>query len=74
MTHPPEDSAIRAAMESLIENGLDGMGEAIRILMNEAMKIEHTDFLQATPYERSEDRVAMPMASKIKRCVPVSGT
>ena len=59
MTHPPEDSAIRAAMESLIENGLDGMGEAIRILMNEAMKIERTDFLQA-----------MPMASKIKRCVP----
>ena len=57
MTHPPEDSAIRAAMESLIENGLDGMGEAIRILMNEAMKIERTDFLQATPYERSEDRV-----------------
>ena len=46
-------------MESLIENGLDGMGEAIRILMNEAMKIERTDFLQA-----------MPMASKIKRCVP----
>ena len=57
MTHPPEDNAIRAAMESLIENGLDGLGEAIRILMNEAMKIERTDFLQAHPYERSEDRV-----------------
>ena len=46
MTHPPEDNAIRAAMESLTENGLDGMGEALHILMNEAMKIE-----------RSEDRV-----------------
>ena len=45
MTHPSEDKAIRTAMESLIENGLDGMGEAIRILMNEAMKIERTDFL-----------------------------
>lgn len=57
MTHPSEDNAIRAAMESLIENGLDGMGEAVRILMNEAMKIERADFLQASPYERSEDRV-----------------
>ena len=57
MTHPSEDSAIRAAMESLIDNGLDGLGEALRILMNEAMKIERTDFLQAGSYGRSEDRV-----------------
>ena len=57
MTHPSEDKAIRTAMERLIENGLDGMGEAIRILMNEAMKIERSDYLQATPYERNEDRV-----------------
>lgn len=57
MTHPPEDNAIRGAMESLIENGLDGLGEALRILMNEAMKMERTDFLQARPYERSEGRV-----------------
>ncbi len=51
MTHPPEDNAIRAAMESLIEHGLDGMGEALRILMNEAMKIERSEFLQAAPYQ-----------------------
>lgn len=57
MTHPSEDNAIRAAMESVVENGLEGMGEALRILINEAMKIERTDFLRATPYERSEDRI-----------------
>ena len=57
MTHPPEDSAIRAAMESLMEHGLDGMGEALRILMNEAMKIERSEFLQAAPYQRSEERI-----------------
>jgi len=57
MTHPPQDSAIRAAMESLIENGLDGMGEALRILMNEAMKIERSEFLHAAPYQRSAERV-----------------
>ena len=47
--HSPEDTVIRAAMESLIENGLDGMGEALRLLMNEAMKIERSEFLQAAP-------------------------
>ena len=57
MAHPKEDTAIRAAMESLIENGLDGMGDALRILMNEAMKIERSEFLQAAPYQRSEERV-----------------
>ena len=50
MTHPSEDSAIRAAMESLIDNGLDGLGEALRIPMNEAMNIERTDFLRTDPH------------------------
>jgi transposase-like protein len=57
MTQGPEDTAIRAALESLIENGLDGMGDALCILMNEAMKIERSEFLQAAPYQRSPDRV-----------------
>ena len=30
-------------MESLIENGLDGLGEALCILINEAMKIERSE-------------------------------
>ncbi len=55
----------RLGMESLIDNGLDGMGEALRILMNEAMKIERTDFLQATPYERTEDRVGHANGFKV---------
>lgn len=57
MTPTPEDSAIRAAMESLVQNGLDGMGEALRILMNEAMKLERSEFLRAAPYERRAERV-----------------
>jgi len=57
MTPTPEDTAIRAALESLIHNGLDGMGEALRLLMNEAMKVERAEFLQAAPYQRCEERV-----------------
>ena len=73
MTHPSEDKAIRTAMERLIENGLDGMGEAIRILMNEAMKIERSDYLQATPYERNEDRVGHANGFKDKTVCPRVG-
>lgn len=56
MTHPVEDTAIRAALESLKTQGLDGMGEAVQILLNEAMKIERAEFLQAAPYQRTESR------------------
>lgn len=49
MTHTPEDMAIRAALKSLTSNGLDGMGEVL--------KIERAEFLQAVPYQRSEKRV-----------------
>ena len=49
MTHPTEDTAIRAALESLTRQGLAGMGEAVQLLLNEAMKIERAEFLQAAP-------------------------
>jgi putative transposase len=66
MTQIPEDTVIRAAMESLIENGLEGMGEALRILVNEAMKIERAEFLQAAPYQRCEERVGYANGFKNK--------
>jgi transposase-like protein len=36
--------------------GLDGAGEALRILVNEASKLERAHFLNAQPYERAEER------------------
>jgi hypothetical protein len=33
----------------LLANGLDGAGEALRILVNEASRIERAQHLQATP-------------------------
>ena len=41
----------------LLANGLYGAGEALRILVNEASRIERAQHLQATPYERSAQRV-----------------
>ncbi|MFN9913868.1 MAG: transposase, partial [Pirellulaceae bacterium] len=40
----------------LAEHGFDSMAQAIQILMNEAMKIERAEYLQAAPYERTHDR------------------
>lgn len=50
-------NALHEAFASLIENGLDGASEAMRILVNEASRIERAQHLQATPYERSAQRV-----------------
>lgn len=49
-------SPLEAAYAVLLEQGLDGAGEALRILVNEAAKIERAEFLGAQPYERTVAR------------------
>ena len=51
-----EPHPLDAAFAALLANGLDGAGEALRILINEASKIERAHFLNAQPHERSTDR------------------
>lgn len=51
-----ETNPMESAYAVLLENGLDGAGEALRILVNEAAKIERSEFLGAAPYERSATR------------------
>ena len=51
-----EYNPLEAALAALLANGLDGAGEALRILVNEASKIERARFLHATPHERTEAR------------------
>src|ERR1700730_16606312 len=43
-------------LEMLAEGGLDGLGEAVKILLNAAMLAEREKYLGAAPYERSEKR------------------
>lgn len=56
MTHHPERSTLDTVLESIASQGLGGIAEAIRVLVNEAMKIERSAFLQADPHERTEAR------------------
>jgi len=56
MTYQAQNSAIETVMELLSESGFSGMGEALQILFNEAMKCERSRHLQAAPYERHESR------------------
>jgi transposase-like protein len=56
MDHCVEHHPLEAAFAALLTHGLDGAGEALRILVNEASKIERTHFLNARPHERTLER------------------
>ena len=43
-------------LELLTEQGLEGLPELIRVVVNEAMRIEREHYLQARPYERNVHR------------------
>jgi len=43
-------------LEQLSEQGLEGLPDLVRTLVNEAMRIERENYLGAKPYERSEER------------------
>lgn len=43
-------------LELLIEQGFEGLARALEALLNEAMKIERTQTLQARPYQRTPAR------------------
>ena len=53
MTQHSNDTTMNAVMEIINDNGLDGLGNAVSILINEAMKIERSSVLKAQPWERN---------------------
>jgi putative transposase len=50
------NGTIKGLCEIICEQGFEGMGQVIQVLMNEAMKVERSKFLGAQPYERSPER------------------
>ena len=44
-------------LEQLTTQGLEGLPDMLRVLMNEAMQIERERHLNAKPYERSDERL-----------------
>jgi transposase-like protein len=56
VTRPDDCNAIQDVLELLAQEGFDGLGEAIRRIINEAMRLERQNYLGVGPYERSEAR------------------
>lgn len=56
MTHSDNSNVVAEAMQAVLENGLEGMGTAMSILLNEAMKVERSRALNAQPWERTDER------------------
>lgn len=56
MTCPEENSTFYDVLKLLTADGFNGLGEAVRRLINEAMRLERQGHLGVGPYERSEDR------------------
>ena len=56
MSQRVEHNPLQDALAALLDQGLDGAGEALRILVDEASRIEREHFLQAGPHERTVER------------------
>ena len=56
MAHQPESSVVDTVVQLLCESGLSQMAEAVRIMLNEAMRIERSQAIEADPYQRTERR------------------
>jgi putative transposase len=56
MTHQNDYTFSPALLEDLSRQGLDGVSEMIRIMLNEAMRAEREKYLAADSYERTDER------------------
>jgi putative transposase len=56
MTHQDQSNAFGDLVQTLADEGFDGMGQAIQTLMNEAMKLQRAEALGAGSYERTTQR------------------
>jgi putative transposase len=56
VAHQPDSNVVETVVQLLCESGLSQMAEAVRIMLNEAMRIERSQALEAGPYERNERR------------------
>jgi transposase-like protein len=56
MTHQLHPNVVSEVVQSLSEQGFDGMAQAMQTLLNECMKIERQQALGVGPYQRGEAR------------------
>ena len=67
MTHHDQSNAFSSLVQMLADEGFDGIGRAIEILMNEAMLLQRSDTLGAGPYQRTTERRGHANGFKPKR-------
>src|SRR4051794_6287380 len=73
MTYPADFTLPGSLLEQLSEQGLEAIPEMIRILINSAMLAERQRFLNASPYERSNERTAHANGFKPKTVLTRQG-
>jgi putative transposase len=56
MTRQTQSTELDSIVQLLAEHGFDGMAQAIEILFNEAMKLQRSEALRASPYQRTPER------------------
>lgn len=56
MSYQPELTIPNDLLEAITEQGLDVLPELVRVLVNEAMRIERQHYLAALPYQRTAER------------------
>jgi putative transposase len=71
--HEDERTTMHGVLDMLVENGLEGMADAMATMLNEAMKIERSTVLRAEPGERSADRIGYANGFKPKRLASRAG-
>lgn len=66
MTHHMQTTALDQIGQLLADQGFDGLADALRVLLNEVMKIERAATLGASPYQRAEGRTGYANGFKPK--------
>ncbi len=56
MTRQTQSTELDSIVQLLAEHGFEGMAQAMEILFNEAMKLQRSEALGASPYQRTADR------------------
>ena len=73
MAHPTDPELLNNVLQLLTEQGHDGFAEGIRLLVNEAMRVERHQVLQAQPYERTDSRKGYANGYKPKTVIGRAG-
>jgi transposase-like protein len=68
-----ENNVVRGIYKVLAENGLEGLNQAFQAVLNEAMKLERAQHLEAAPYQRTGKRKGYANGFKGKTVYTRSG-